>query len=160
MTGLKPDSAFPVSSDVFPKFYVGAGSYSKEDEGYAVTDATTLTADAIWRFRFEMPSVLPSGTGKLRIISIANATAGVLKINVKWASVAVGEDPSSMVLNDEGTVTITWSAGDADDYKGTKITLDADTLVASEFIKLDLVFEDTGMTLAVDSVHFISIIWE
>jgi hypothetical protein len=158
---ILPLSQFPVSEHVFPRVHVGAGANSKHDEGLGVTDATTLDADAIWRLRFLMPpSSLPSGTGKLRLLSLANATTGVLKVNPKWASVAVEEDPSSATLNAEGTSTITWGAGDNDQYKETKITLDADTLVADEVVAMDLTFEDTATTLAVESTHYAAIIWE
>lgn len=155
-----PNSAFPVSAFVFPNFHVGAGANSKQDEGLGVTDASTLTADAIWRLRFQIPPSLPTGTGKLRILSLANAITGVLKINPKWVSVAVEEDPSSATLNAEGTSTVTWSTGDNDQYKETKVDLDADTLVASEMVVMDLTFEDTSTTLAVDSTHIVSVIWE
>lgn len=156
-----PHSAFPVDAGlVFPNFHVGDGANSKQDEGLGVTDATTLDQDATWRLRFQMPPTLPSGTGKLRILSLADAVAGDLKINPKWASVAVEEDPSSAALNAEGTSTVTWAAADDDVYKETKITLDADTLVASEEVVMDLVFENVSTTLAIESTHIVSIIWE
>lgn len=155
-----PHSAFPVSEDVFPNFYIGAGANSKHDEGLGVVDATALAADGIWRLRFQMPPTLPTGTGKLRILALANATTGVVKPNVKWASVAPEESPSGATLNDEGVGTITWGAGDNDQYKELKVTLDADTLVGGETVVMDLTFEDASMTLAVDSTYQVSIIWE
>ena len=155
-----PHSAFPVSEDVFPNFHIGAGANSKHDEGLGVVDATALAANAIWRLRFQMPPTLPTGTGKLRILSLAAAETGALKINPSWVSVAVEEDASAATLNAEGTSTVTWSTADDDQYKETKITLDADTLVASEEVVMDLTFEDTDTTVAVDSTHIVSIIWE
>lgn len=151
---LFPISAFPVTAGmVFPNFHVGAGANSKQDEGLGVADATTLTSDAIWRLRFKVPSTLPTGTCTLILDSLANATSGALKWNPKWASVASLESPSGATLNAEGTQTITWAAGQNDQYKRSTITLDADTVVAGETIVLDLVFEDTGTTLAVVSTH-------
>jgi hypothetical protein len=156
-----PHSAFPVTAGrVFPVVHVGAGANSKQEEGLGVDDATAIVSDVIWRLRFLMPPTLPSGTGKLRILSLANATSGALKINPKWASVAVEEDPSSATLNAEGTSTITWSTGDDDQYKETKVTLDADTLVVDEMVVMDFVIENTGTTLAVTSLHHVAIIWE
>jgi hypothetical protein len=75
-------------------------------------------------------------------------------------SVAVEEDASAASLNAEGTATVTWASGDEDVYKELKVTLDADTLVASEEVVMDLVFETTGWTLAVISCWIPSIIWE
>jgi hypothetical protein len=156
-----PSSAYPVNSGlVFQRIHAGAGSNSKQDVGLGVCDATTLNADATWRLRFFMPPSLPTGTCTLWIMSLANATTGALKVNPKWASVAASEDPSSATLNAEGTSTITWSSGEDDVYKQTKITLDADTVVAGEVIVMDLVFEDSGTTLAVASTHIACVIWE
>ncbi len=154
-----PNSAFPTNVRVFPNVHLGAGA-GPEDDGLGVTDATLLDVDSTWRLRFQLPVVIPGCTAKLRILSLANAVTGVVNVNPKWASVAPGEDPSSATLNAEGTTSITWAAGDADEYKETKIDLDADTLVALEVLAMDLVFEDVGMTIAVVSTHIVSIIWE
>ncbi len=153
-----PHSAFPVSSRVFPNFHVGAGANSKHDEGLGVE--ASLGADAIWRLRFQLSPTLPTGTGKLRLLALANASTGVAKFDPKWASVAVEESPSDAALNAEGTGTITWGAGDNDQYKELKVTLDADTLVAGEEVVMDLIFETASWTLAVVSTWIASIIWE
>lgn len=155
-----PRSAFPTSSEVFPNFHVGAGGNSKHEEGLGV--AAGITSDATWRLRFQMPPGLPSGTGKLllRGLSAAPASSKDAKVNPKWASVAVAEDPSSAALNPEGTSTISFAASEGDTYKETKITLDADTLVAGEEVVMDLVFESTGWTLDKVSTWIVSIIWE
>ncbi len=156
-----PHSAFPVDAGkVFPNFHVGAGANSKHDEGLGLANATDIIANVIWRLRFQMPSTLPTGTGKLRLLALAAAETGVVKPNPSWASVAVEEDPSAATLNAEGVGTITWSTADDDQYKELKVTLDADTLVASEEVVMDLIFEDTSMTLAVVSTYVVSIIWE
>lgn len=158
---IYPASAFPVTSGfVFPNCHVGAAANSKQDCGLGVTDATTLTTDAIWRLRFWMPPTLPTGTCKLRIWALANATSNAVKINPKWASVNSEEDPSGATLNAEGTSTITWAAGDNDQYKELKINLDADTPVGGEMIVMDLVFEDTSTTLAVVSTYHVAVIFE
>ena len=154
-----PHSAYPVTADrVFPNFHVGAGANSKHDEGLGVE--ASLGADSTWRLRFQMPPSLPTGTGKLRLLALANATSGVAKVNPKWVSVAVEEDPSGATLNAEGTSTVTWSTGDNDQYKELKVNLDADTLAASEEVVMDLVFETTSWTLAQVSTWIASIIWE
>jgi len=153
-----PHSAFPTTLNAFPNFHVGAGANSKHDEGLGV--AASLGADTTWRLRFQMPPTLPSGTGKLRLLALANATSGAAKVNPKWASVAAAEDPSSATLNAEGTSTLTWATGDNDKYKELKITLDADTLVAGEEVVMDLVFETTSWTLAQVSTWIASILWE
>ena len=153
-----PHSAYPVSANVFPNIHVGAGANSKHDSGLGVI--ASLAADAIWRLRFQMPPTLPTGTCKLRMLGLANATSGAAKINPKWVSVAVEESPSGATLVAETVQTVTWTAGDADQYKSLDVTLDADTVVASEEIVMDLTFETSGYTLAQISTWHVSIIWE
>lgn len=154
-----PHSAVPVTvGRVFPNIHIGAGANSKHDEGLGVE--ASVGADSTWRLRFQMPTTLPSGTIKLKLLALANATTGVAKVNPKWVSVAAEEDPSSATLNAEGTSTVTWSTGDNDQYKELKVTLDADTVVAGETIVMDLVFETTSWTLAQVSTWIASIIWE
>jgi hypothetical protein len=154
-----PFSRFPVNSGrVFPYIYVGGGANSKHEQGMGVV--ASMAFDSIWRLRFAMPPSLPSGTGKLRLLALANVAAGAAKVNPKWVSVAPEESPSAATLLAEGTGTITWGAGDNDQYKELKINLDADTLVANEVVVMDLVFEATGWTVAAVSVWQAMIIWE
>jgi hypothetical protein len=153
-------SAFPVTAGrVFPNFHVGAGANSKQDHGLGFE--ASVGADSTWRLRFAMPPTLPSGTAKLRILALANATSGAAKLNPKWVSVAAGEVPSSATPVAEGTSTITWGAGDNDKYLGLSVTLDADTVVASEIVVMDLVGETSGWTLAaVLTLAVVAVIWE
>jgi hypothetical protein len=154
-----PRSAVPVTAGrVFPNIHIGAGANSKHEEGLGVE--ASVGADSIWRLRFQMPPTLPTGTCKLRLLLLANATSGVAKINPKWASVAAEEDPSGATLNAETVQTVTWAAGDNDQYKELKVNLDADTPVASEEIVMDLVFETASWTLAQVLTAIPSVIWE
>lgn len=154
-----PNSAIPITADrVFPNIHIGAGANSKHEEGLGVQ--ASVGADSTWRLRFHFPVALPTGTCKLRLVALANSTSNDAKVNPKWASVAMEEDPSSATLQAEGTSTLTWGAGDADQYKELKITLDADTPVAGEICVMDLVFETASWTLAVVSTWIPTIIWE
>ena len=160
MSILFPSSVYPVTADrVFAWIHVGGGANSKHDEGLGVE--ASLGADAIWRLRFQLPPTLPSGTGKLRLVSLsAPSLNGVAKVNPKWASVADGEDPSSATLNAEGTTTITHNTTSNDKFVMTKITLDADTLVAGEIVVMDLTFETSGWTINEEFMCQPAIIWE
>ena len=157
---LFPNSAYPVTEHVFENVHVGGGANSKHDVGLGVATAAVLDADATWRLRFQMPPSLPTGTCYLHLMSLADAEAGVLKVNPKWVSVDAEEDASSAALNAEGVTTITWAGADDDVYKETKIELNADNVTAGEVLVMDLVFEDTDMTLAVVSTHHVSLLWE
>ena len=158
---LFPVSAGPdVSGQVFPNVHVGATN-GRRVEGLGVTDAATLSANRTWHLQFQMPpSSLPAGTGKLRLLALANATSGEAKVNPTWASCAVEENFDTATLVAETVQTVTWAAGDNDQFKELKVTLDADTLVAGEVVIMNLIFEDSGFTLAVVSTWSASIIWE
>lgn len=157
---IYPSSALPGSSgELFPNVHVG-GTNGRRIAGMGVANATALTANRTWHLLFEMPPTLPSGTGKLRLLAIANATAGVARVNPTWGSCAVEETYDTITLTAEGAQSVTWAAGDADQFKELKVTLDADTLVAGEIVVMALVFEDASFTLAVTSTWLASIIWE
>jgi hypothetical protein len=154
-----PHSAFPVTAGrVFPNIHVGAGATSKHDVGLGVE--ASVGADCIWRLRFKMPPTLPTGSPTLDLWALANATTGNAKPHVKWASVAADESPSGATLQNEGVGTLTWAAGDNDQYKRLKVILDADTIVANEIVVMDITFETASWTLAQVSTWQASIIWE
>ena len=155
---VAPISAFPATTGrVFESVHTGGGGNSPNEIGMGVE--ASVGADSTWQLRFKMPESLPSGTAKLQLWALANATTGSAKVNPKWRSVAVEEDPTDTSLNAEGTSTLTWSTGDDDQYKELLITLDADTVVAGEMIVMDLVFETTSWTLAAISTWHAFIIW-
>ncbi len=169
---IPPISAFPVTAgNLFAGFHVGAGANSKHDEGLQVV--ASLPADSIWRLRFDMPPVLPSGTPKLRLVALSNATSGTARVNPKWVSVAMGVSPSGATLVAEGVTpdstagqagsgdTITWGAGDNDQYVEAKWILNAATApAANETIVMDLTFETASWTLAQVSTWKPMVGWE
>lgn len=168
---ILPFSAVPVTAaNLFPNIHVSAGANFKRLEGLGVV--ASLGADSVWALAFRMPPTLPTGTGKLRLLVQANATSGVARVNPKWASCAVGEDPAGLTLNAETVTpdsvsgaagsgdTITWGTGDNDQIIEAKWTLNADTLVASELVVMHLTFETSSWTLAAISTWYPAIIWE
>lgn len=108
-----------------------------------------------------MPPTLPTGTLKLRVFMLANATSGAVRLNPKWVSVAAGVSPSGATLVAEGVTpdatsgqagsgdTLTFGAGDADQYVYAEWILNATTAPAGgEILVLDLVGETASWTLA------------
>lgn len=153
-----PHSQFPVTAgNVFPYIYVGGGSNSKQDVGLGVLGS--IGADSTWRLRFQIPTTLPSGTAKLRLLALANASSGNAKVTPAVANVAAGSSPSAASLTNESQITVTWGAGDADKYKEAKQTLATAPTAGVEFV-CDLVFNTTGFTLSVASLWIVSIVWE
>lgn len=156
---IAPSSAYPrgTAGRLFPNVHVG-GTNGREDAGMGVQ--ASLSADSVWSLRFPFPVTLPAGTCKLVLRALANATSGAAKVNPKWASCAAEESPDTITLNAEGTTTVTWGAGDNDQYKEVKIILDADTPVAGETLVMDLTFETASWTLAQISTWQAFVIWE
>lgn len=150
---------FPINGKSFPNIHEGATN-SKSEEGIGVI--ASLDADARVELRFSMPPVIPAGVGKLRCRALANAVVGDAKFLVQWKSVAIGEtaDVSDVNLNSEGLSTLTWGAGDNDDYKQLEINLDADVLTLNEELVLEVIFESATWTLAQLSTWTFSVIWE
>jgi hypothetical protein len=157
---LFPYSEIPVTGgSVFPNVHVGGGANSKHEEGLGV--AASLAVDAIWRLRFQLPPAIPTGTAKLLLRALANATTGAAKVTPQLAKVAGGSSPSAATLTAEAQQTITWTAADL--YFDAKVTLTNTTVVAGDENKAlvcDLVFNTTGWTLAAVSTWQAFLIWE
>jgi hypothetical protein len=123
----------------------------------------SLDADAEFHYVFRVPAALPVGTAKLEVIGLGLSPNGDAKLNPKWKSVALEEDIdiAAASLNAAGTQTLTWTSGSDDhEFKSLKVVLDADTVVAGEFIVMRLALESTGWTLDERVVFISSIIWE
>lgn len=153
-----PNSAYPVTAgSCFPNIYVGGGANSKHEEGMGV--AALIAADATWRLRFHFPPTIPTGTAKIRLLALANATSGVAKCTVQNAVVAAEDSPSGATLTSETQASITWGAGDNDQYKEAKVTLTT-TPAGNSVLVCDLVFNTTNWTLAQVSTWIATLIWE
>ncbi len=152
-----PFSAKPATAGrVFPNF----GGSGPDTEGLGVE--ASLGADSIWKLRFAMPPTLPTGTCKLVLHALANATANVARVNPKWAMCPADgtTSPDGVAVNAEGVQSVTWAAGEANELKELKVTLDAVTVVAGQWIVMDLTFETASWTLAAVSTWIPFIIWE
>jgi hypothetical protein len=146
------------SGRVFPWVIIGSTN-SRPIAGMGVQ--ASLGADAFWYLLFRTPNPIPAGTCKLRLtqVSLVGGTQAC-KVNPGWASVAYNENYDTITLNAEGTQTLSLTSSDANLLKQLDTTLDADTLVANEFIYIRLTFETSGWTLAQASVWNAEVIWE
>jgi hypothetical protein len=155
-----PHSAYPATANnLFPTIYSGGGANSKQEEGLGV--AASIAADSTWRLRFQIPPVLPTGTAKLLLRALANATTGNARVTPALAKVAGGSSPSAATLTNEAQQTITWTAADV--YKDTEVVLTNTVIGAGDEGKAlvcDLVFNSASWTLAQVSCWQVSLIWE
>lgn len=157
---IYPSSAYPADATgrLFPNFYAGSGgNAAPHDEGLGVK--ASLDADATWELRFPMPPTIPSGTLKLRLLALANATSGVAKVTIKDGHVAAGASPSAATLTSETQVSITWAAGNNDEYMENKTALSA-TPAGNDVLVVSLTFNTASWTLAQVSTWLASVIWE
>lgn len=152
-----PFSAKPATAGrVFPNF----GGSGPDTEGLGVE--ASLGADSIWKLRWLMPPTLPTGTCKLVLHALANATSGAAKVNPKYAMAAVDGtvSPDALALTPQTVQTLTWAAGEANEIKEAKVTLNVVTVTAAQWLVMDLTFETSGWTLAAISTWIPAIIFE
>lgn len=143
---------------LFPNFYAGGGGNASPTD-YGLGVKASLGADNVWQLRYPMPPTIPTGTLKLRVLMLANATSGTAKWTVSDATVAAGASPSAATLTAETQSTATWAAGDNDKYKETKTALTA-TPAGNDTLVVALTFNATGWTLAQVLTVIPTIIWE
>ena len=161
-TRLGPISAFAATqSKVFPDVF----KTSSNDfwiEGLGVM--ASLDADAELHYVWNLPKgSLPVGTCKLEVIMFSFDAGGDAAFNPKWKSIAIDEnmDLAAGSLNAEGESTITWTFGaNAHEMRRATIDLDADTVVADEFLQMRLALISANWTLNQRSLVLPSIIWE
>lgn len=163
---LYPSSSYisDTAGRLFPSIHAGAGgNVASHDEGFGVM--ASLSADATLELRFPIPPTVPSGTLKLRMLALANATSGAAKVTVKDAAATPAGSPSSsgnpsaVSLTSETQTTVTWAASENDRYKEAKVTLTASP-AANDQLVVAILFSTTGWTLAQVSTWMFSIIWE
>jgi len=136
------------------------GANDHRDKTHVGLDAS-LPSNATVHLSFEAPPVLPSGTAKLRVIALCDVAADFMTFQTLWRSVAIGEDPSSLILASEGDSTLTWVGGDNDKYLEKKVPLvTTDVVVASEIIIVQIIFKGGAGRIADLSSWTFSIIWE
>lgn len=157
---ISPSSVYlgGASGLLFPNFYAGGGgNASAHEEGIGVV--ASLGSDATAELRFPMPSSIPSGTLKLMVRMLANATSGTVKFTVKDATVANAASPSAATLTLETQSSATWAAGDNDKYKDVKVTLTASP-AANDCLVIAIAFNTTSWTLAQVLTCLVWVLWE
>ena len=141
---LYPSSPVFVTSDkVGPGVHQGAASTGlRRNRGIQVV--ASLDVDADVELTWEMPPGLPTGTGRVRLVGRTTGTGNAV-IAIDWVSVALNEDPSAMAYLSQGNSTLTFAAADSDKFKQiADVNLDADSLVANEFVCMRLRMKGSG----------------
>jgi hypothetical protein len=149
------------SGRLFTGVYAGAGGNNAAKEAGWQVAASIGSDTGPLSLRFAMPpaAALPSGTLKLLMRALANASTGAAKVTVQDGVAANGVSPSAVSLTSETQATVTWGASDNDKYKDTKVTLSA-TPAGNDELLVALTFNATGWTLAAMSTWRFYVIWE
>lgn len=143
---------------IFPTIYTGAGgNAAPADSGWGVI--ASLGSDATFGLRFVMPNNIPSGTMKLRMLALANATSGEALYTVSDGAVSPGSSPSAVSLTAETQNTLTWAGGNADAYLQVLTPLSA-SVSGNQILVVAITFNHTSWTLAQPSTWIPSIIWQ
>ena len=156
---LLPSSMYlgGASGNLSPTFYIpntntnGAGAL----EGIGVV--ASLGADAPAVLQFNMPETIPSGTLKLRLLAMANATSGNALWTTSDGATSAGSNIGATTLNGETQQTITWTTADILVENKQALTT---VPTANQILTVLLTFNHTSWTLAATSVWQASIVWE
>lgn len=146
----------------YPGIYVGATN-SRRYQPHLIVEASLSTNTVVVDLVFPFPKALPTGTCKLHILMMANATSGAAYGQVSWASAAIGDTPDTITLNSEGAAAAlhTWASGDDDELIEYELNLDADTPVAGEYCVMRVTFGNSAShTLAQVMAAWFEIVWE
>jgi hypothetical protein len=155
---VTPFSAIPATRNVFRGYYVGTGGTPSHDIGMNVLGA--ITSDAVWRLRFTVPRLIPSGFLHLRILGLSNSSSGKIRVNPKWAVARAELSPSGLTLSQEGVRELTFTAADVGKYQALHIYLDAISDVQPlDTIVLDLTFEASQFTAPNRTVWQPQLVW-
>ena len=164
---IAPSSVYygDTSGNTFPNYYVGTNqggtaNAAPADEGIGV--AASLSADSTVQLRFILPpgSSAPSGTMKLMLLCLANATSGTAKFTANDAVVSSsGGLPSGASLTAETQSSVTWTTGSNDEYQQVKVTLSS-SWQANGVLVVALTMNHSSWTLASTLTVIPALIWE
>jgi hypothetical protein len=155
---LLPSSFSPDGSgNIYPAFYVPATNTNTAGALEGVGVVASLGADSYAVLQFNMPETIPSGTLKLRILAMADATSGTAKLTIKDGATSAGSNIGAATLNSETQLSQAWAT--ADILVENKITLTTSP-TANQILTVLATFNATGWTLAAVSVWQFSIVWE
>jgi len=145
------------SGNLFPNFYIPATNTNTAGTLEGVGVVASLAADAPAVLQFNMPESIPTGTLKLRVLAMANATSGVAKLTVSDGATSAGSNIGATTLTAETQLSQTWAT--ADILVENKITLTT-APTANQILTVLATFNTTGWTLAATSAWQFSVVWE
>lgn len=156
---LLPSSIYlgGASGNLYPNFYIPATNTNSAGALEGIGVVASLGADAPAILQFNLPESIPTGTAKLRILAMANATTGTAKLTVSDGQTAAGSNIGATTLTAETQLSQTWAT--ADILVENKITLTT-APTANDILTIKAVFNTASWTLAAASTWQFSLVWE
>jgi hypothetical protein len=159
---LLPSSVYlgGASGNLSSTVYVPATNTNTAGALEGIGVIASLAADAPAVMQFNMPETIPTGTLKLRILAMANATTGVANLDIADGATSAGSNIGATTLTTEAgspTVAITWAT--ADILVEKKVTLTT-VPTANQILTVMPTYRTSGYTLAAVSVWQYSLVWE
>ena len=158
---LLPSSIYigGASGNLSVNFYIPATNTNTAGALEGISVIASLAADSPAVLQFNLPETIPTGTLKLRLLAMANATSGNAKITVADAGTAGGSNVGATTLTTDATAqTVSWTT--ADILVETKIILTGAGQTANNIYTVLLTFNTASWTLAQTSVWQASLVWE
>jgi hypothetical protein len=128
-------------------------------EGVAVVQSLGSTVSAVYQFNLPPAAAMPTGTFKCRHLAWANATMGNAVITLNDGQTNVGSNIGATTLAAETQYTKTWATADIIVEQKTPLT----TVPTGNYIftlRVDFIGAGAVWTLAAQSVHQFSLLWE
>jgi hypothetical protein len=138
----------------------GTGAVAGYSALEGVSVIASLGADAAAVLQFNIPPIIPTGTLKLRLLAMANATSGAAKLDIIDANTAANAAIGASNFTTEAgspTISQTWTTVDV--LVENKVTLTTAATAGGVYTVI-LNFKTSGWTLAQASVWQASLIWE
>jgi hypothetical protein len=127
-------------------------------EGIGVVGSLAAQSNAI--LQFNMPEVIPSGTMKLRLLAMTNATTGTAFWTTQDGATSAGSSIQATALSTEAAQSINFATlGVQDLMNENKQTLTT-TPTANQILTVIIEFATTTFTVASTTVWQASIVWE
>jgi hypothetical protein len=151
------------NGNLSPTFYYPATNTVANQgviEGIGVV--ASLGAIASAQLQFNMPEAIPTGTLKLRLLAMANATSGIAYWQIQDGATSAGNSIGTASLNTESNQSTTWTTADVLVETKQNLTVSPST---NQIVTVIINFaQQSGslqaFTLAQQSVWQASLVWE
>lgn len=155
-----PLSIIPEQSDeLFASVHFDVAGVDFYLEGLGVA-AGGPTADRDIFMVFQLPPTLPSGTPKIVLAEVADASVGASSYQVNARRKAHGSPMDEDAYSDIGLIGVEYAAGEEHAVQVAKADISSLSLQANDILSVNFSPQSSGWTLAVVPTFWVYLIWE